>query len=1053
MTVSIIGLINQWEQSNLEIFPPSNIYNVLVGTNLNPSGYKFFVVGNSKIEGDLEITGNLSAVIQTLKVIEKTDNVDYLITFITSTGNQIPFYANGQIKYNPSTNKLTVGNLTSNISTSTGYLTSNLVGLLQNNQLQNDSITIDSINLELGSSYTQLALNLVNSTGYLTSNLVGLLQNNQLQNDSITIGSTEFNLGDTNTVLAGLTSVTSTNFIGSVSSIAVTDAGDNVDYYLIFTNSSGSGKTLRINETASPTDTFTYNPSTNKLTVLRVYCGFIEADNYINVKTSELNGLIENLQLRNSIITIGTTGINLGNTKTEIAGLTKLGIGTSSPNQQLEVYGKTLLGTEHTFNVFIYNSTTYNNATETFAQNICFQDDSTMRYGLVAVNTNSALTTNKGASIGFGIADTANNVKIGNSIESITNDVNAITSDLVFKTIGTSDGYVLNTESMRITSAGNVGIGTTNPLDKLSVLGTYVYTRVEGGNNNFGYYGGGNANSGTGATYPWLASLSGSNGAAETIASSKFGWLWYNRSDNGNLELSRRNNSTTDTQVITFARASGNVGIGIINPQSKLHILGLKASTPSIRGIHLGEDTTDGVQAIELVSGTSQYCYLDFTKINSDFKCRIMADVLNGTLGFHTGSTYTERLSINATGNVGIGTTNPQYGLDLGKGYGTLTQKSAKKLSVYNDGTTGNDFYGFGISGGTLNFYADCDTTDAPQMVLNSSGNVGIGYTNPQNKLEVLGDIKCGNSANNDTSLDLEISSSYAYGILMGGWSSGGLTASNATIEVSLNLHIDSPSSGTIGGGHIYLNYYNSSFNTYIRNRVDISDKRIKKDIIKIENVDQINKTFETIKSIGSYTYKYRDIYRENDLDQYGFIAQKVLENYPVACKLAGNNCYLPNIMETLNFSYTEDEDNNYIFTIEDYDLDIDIKYLFYAFKDNDENFDYLEDIEPISINTFSYKPSINKNKSAPVYVKLVLVGTYTDNKLGVSKDKLFQLGFAGVNGLIIENENMKVENENMKNEILELKTRIHTLEENQKKIIQKLNELISPDGWFKNSI
>jgi len=150
MTVSIIGLINQWEQSNLEIFPPSNIYNVLVGTNLNPSGYKFLVVGNSKIEGDLEITGNLSAVIQTLKVIEKTDNVDYLITFITSTGNQIPFYANGQIKYNPSTNKLTVGNLTSNISTSTGYLTSNLVGLLQNNQLQNDSITIDSINLELG---------------------------------------------------------------------------------------------------------------------------------------------------------------------------------------------------------------------------------------------------------------------------------------------------------------------------------------------------------------------------------------------------------------------------------------------------------------------------------------------------------------------------------------------------------------------------------------------------------------------------------------------------------------------------------------------------------------------------------------------------------------------------------------------------------------------------------------------------------------------------------------------------------------------------------------
>jgi hypothetical protein len=32
-------------------------------------------------------------------------------------------------------------------------------------------------------------------------------------------------------------------------------------------------------------------------------------------------------------------------------------------------------------------------------------------------------------------------------------------------------------------------------------------------------------------------------------------------------------------------------------------------------------------------------------------------------------------------------------------------------------------------------------------------------------------------------------------------------------------------------------------------------------------------------------------------------------------------------------------------------------------------------------------------------------------------------------------------------------KSRIDILEEHNKKIIQKLNELISPDGWFKNSI
>jgi len=35
-------------------------------------------------------------------------------------------------------------------------------------------------------------------------------------------------------------------------------------------------------------------------------------------------------------------------------------------------------------------------------------------------------------------------------------------------------------------------------------------------------------------------------------------------------------------------------------------------------------------------------------------------------------------------------------------------------------------------------------------------------------------------------------------------------------------------------------------------------------------------------------------------------------------------------------------------------------------------------------------------------------------------------------------------------NNIKDIKIYIY---ENQKKIIQKLNELISPDGWFKNSI
>jgi hypothetical protein len=290
--------------------------------------------------------------------------------------------------------------------------------------------------------------------------------------------------------------------------------------------------------------------------------------------------------------------------------------------------------------------------------------------------------------------------------------------------------------------------------------------------------------------------------------------------------------------------------------------------------------------------------------------------------------------------------------------------------------------------------------------------------TTPTHKLEVIGDIKCGNPSNNLTALETSTTSSFSYGIYIGGWSAGGRLAGHSTIEVSYNLHIDSPISGTFGAGDIYLNYYNSGRSTYIRNRIDISDRRIKKDIVKIESPEQFNETFEIIKKVGSYKYKYRDTYRENNIDQYGFIAQEVLKYYPVACKSAGDNCYLPNIMKTVNFTYEVGDDNQYTFAIEGYDLDVNIKYLFYAFREGVQQFDYLENIEPESNNVFKYTPPVVKNEEPPVYVKLVLVGTYTDDKLGVNKDKLFQLSFSGIIGLINENENMKKEIDLLKNEL-----------------------------------
>jgi len=567
---------------------------------------------------------------------------------------------------------------------------------------------------------------------------------------------------------------------------------------------------------------------------------------------------------------------------------------------------------------------------------------------------------------------------------------------------------------------GNVGIGITNPTNNLHISGSGSTTvlmleNTETGANKWGFH---------------------SMGSVRT----------------GRLEI--QSQGGTDTIPFTiekscpshtlYLNSAGNVGIGITAPLTKLEITGdaseyIKVYNQGTSGDRAGLIMCND-SANNLAGGdTPQWAgFIDWEVGGDDL-----------FIGHYRNYVRNEYIILNNSGNVGIGITSPVVKLDV---YGSIVSRGTPadinkgiRLKGRNEDGASYTTYNGGLqSWQGIGFECTFDSTTRHMFNTRNgdfimTGALGIGYTNPQNKLEVLGDIKCGNPANTLTALDIDTNSSFAYGIYIGGWSSGGLTASNSTIEMSSNLHIDSPSSGSIGPGDIYLNYYNSARYTYIRNKIDISDKRIKKDIVEIETQEQFNDTFEIIKKIGSYKYKYRDTYRENDLDQYGFIAQEVLEHYPVASKLAGDNCYLPNIMKTLNFTYEIGDDNEYTFTIEGYDLDVNIKYLFYGFPIGVEQFNYLENIEPITNNTFSYTPSIIKNEEPPTYIKLVLVGTYTDDKLGVSKDKLFQLGFAGVRGLIDENEKMK-------NEILELK-------ENQKKIIQKLNELINSDGWFKNSI
>lgn len=110
----------------------------------------------------------------------------------------------------------------------------------------------------------------------------------------------------------------------------------------------------------------------------------------------------------------------------------------------------------------------------------------------------------------------------------------------------------------------------------------------------------------------------------------------------------------------------------------------------------------------------------------------------------------TERMTITQAGNVGIGTTSPATKLQVSGNVNisstthnnyplTFGTSTGKKLALYEHTSgDGSSFYGFGISSGRLDIYSSAATSADPNMVITSSGAVGIGTTAPDARLDSL---------------------------------------------------------------------------------------------------------------------------------------------------------------------------------------------------------------------------------------------------------------------------------------------------------------------------
>jgi hypothetical protein len=160
-------------------------------------------------------------------------------------------------------------------------------------------------------------ISFVPSTGTLTAtafvgNGAGLtnIPTGSLTNSSLTIGSTNIALGGTATTLAGLTSVTSTAFVGALTGNATT-------------------ATTATNLTGGVAGSIPYQTAVGATAMLATGSGVLVGGSTPSYSTAPtLTGTnftgIPNGALTNSSLTIGSTNIALGGTTTSLAGLTSV---------------------------------------------------------------------------------------------------------------------------------------------------------------------------------------------------------------------------------------------------------------------------------------------------------------------------------------------------------------------------------------------------------------------------------------------------------------------------------------------------------------------------------------------------------------------------------------------------------------------------------------------------------------------------------------------------------------------------------------------------------
>ena len=329
-----------------------------------------------------------------------------------------------------------------------------------------------------------------------------------------------------------------------------------------------------------------------------------------------------------------------------------------------------------------------------------------------------------------------------------------------YTAIGTS-----NAERMRISSAGDVQIGTTayatvggsGYLMVKNVIGIVPDNTANTNNRNWAIQANGQfsgsldfVTSAASASFPNDAYRVSFTRTGGVVAASFTGSFSGSLSAPGSTTQVLYNNGGAIAAASNFVFSGSNVGIGITNPTAPLDTNGVRlgrswalASRANIRldssGSAYPADILFGHTAAANQTGWDGV-YWSLSSRANDASNKFY--IYRGG-GNPSGSSEEVIMALEPNGKVGIGTTSPVTQLQVVGGY-ISTKDNAAYGGAFLEGGNGITYFG-SLGSDDIQLY----TGGATKVTIKqSSGNVGIGTTSPAQKLEVAGQILMSGTTN-----------------------------------------------------------------------------------------------------------------------------------------------------------------------------------------------------------------------------------------------------------------------------------------------------------------